>query len=362
MDSRVFDAMLKTALEEALQEDLKTAPPAPRPSRRHRARMRRLLSGVQPEALSSSGLGRLPARWLAALVAAALLTGTAAGYALGGGALLRRMFEESPWAKVYGGAADTGQLLHMGGELDITAAESGGLLFELLDAVSDGQFAMIYTRLTIQSQEILEQLESPNDLDFMQWGICPAGTDLEEGMLMHSGLSTCNWTGDAGLKEGQYLLIFSAKDLALSQGGQYKICLRDAVIGDRRNAALPGEWTLSVTLQPASVQLLEPRRACVLSGRDCVLERLSLSPLAMTMDFSTAEADGAFLDSRTFGKEVSVNLRDGGKVTQEDCVSCLMSGGGQISLTWEFQMPVDIGQVTGITAGGQEILLDGGQR
>ena len=78
MDGPVFDAMLKTALEEALRQDLEEAPPAPRPSRRHRRRMRRLLDGYANRE-TGCGWRRRPARWLAVVVIAARLTGTAAG-------------------------------------------------------------------------------------------------------------------------------------------------------------------------------------------------------------------------------------------------------------------------------------------
>jgi len=46
MDGPVFDAMLKTALEEALRRDIQEAPEAPVPSRRQRKGMRGLLGGL----------------------------------------------------------------------------------------------------------------------------------------------------------------------------------------------------------------------------------------------------------------------------------------------------------------------------
>ena len=125
MDGPIFDAMLKTALEEALREDMKdldSLPPV-RQSRRQRKRMRKLLADPfgyerrQRTAPEQPARRRRHIRWIAAAVIVVLLSGTAAGYALGG-AFFQRMFDESPWAVRYGGAADTEQLLDMGGTAD----------------------------------------------------------------------------------------------------------------------------------------------------------------------------------------------------------------------------------------------------
>ena len=61
MDGPLFDAMLKTALEEALRQDAEEAAGrVPRPSVKHRKRMRSLLAGSWK-----------PVRWAAALALAA---------------------------------------------------------------------------------------------------------------------------------------------------------------------------------------------------------------------------------------------------------------------------------------------------
>ena len=132
MDGPVFDAMLKNALEEALRQDAEETPAPPPPSRRQRQRMRRLLAepwraGLPEE--EAGRRGRNPARWLAVVVIAALLTGAAAaGFALGGGERFRRMFEENTWAAdYYKSAADTEQLLNLGAGMDTVLVESGGL-------------------------------------------------------------------------------------------------------------------------------------------------------------------------------------------------------------------------------------------
>ena len=97
MDGPVFDAMLKTALEEALRRDIEETAAPPPPSRRQRRRMRGLLADFRRGPFSDrKRRPRNPARYLAAAVIAALLTGVAAaGLALGGG-LLRPRCPEVP--------------------------------------------------------------------------------------------------------------------------------------------------------------------------------------------------------------------------------------------------------------------------
>ena len=164
MERPEFDAMLKTALEEAIRRDAAASPAPPRLSRRQRKRMGRLLAdpwgAARREEREEARPLRRPARWLAAAVAAALLTGTAAGLALGGGELIRQIFEGKSWAaEHYGGAADTEQLLGLGAELDAAVVESGGVRLELLDAISDGQVAKVALRVTVLDPAAQERLQ-----------------------------------------------------------------------------------------------------------------------------------------------------------------------------------------------------------
>lgn len=359
MDGPVFDALLKTALEEAIRLDAEEAPSAPpRPSPRHRRRMRRMLAdpwgyarGVRPSGTWKGGgrRGRLSARWLAAVVIAALLTGTAAAYALRGGETFRQMFENSPWAGAYGGASDTEQLLDLGGALNTAVVESGGLRFEMLDAVSDGQMAMVSVRLTV-----LEKLEeiagSGRGISFGDMEIV-SKEGKEIGMY---GLSITPWTSDGceDLEEGQYALIFTINDLALTEGGRYEIRIRDAVDENRR-PLLPGEWTLGLTLRPAQVLELRPNRTCRLNGADWTLERLTLSPLAMTMEFS--HRGGGWDRHWNFLDEISLKLRNG--LVVDDCTTGAYGSDSELGLTLEFHMPMDVSQIESVTICGEEIPL-----
>ena len=278
MDGPVFDAMLKTALEEALRRDIQEAPEVPSPSRRQRKRMRRLLAGPRragegeavqgPEAPRRS---RNPGRWLAVVVIAALLTGTAAaGLALGGGARFRAMFEENSWAAdYYKNAADTEQLLGLGAGMGTTLLESGGLRFEMLDAVFDGQKAMVELRLTVLDPDLLERLQEQNP-SFGETEIL-----LENSRDVGAwGYSSAPWTEaypEEEAQAGQYSLVFSINDEILNAGGSCGIRLQDLVLyeyGSGAETLLPGEWTLFLTLRPTKVLRLEPDAVCRVNGVD----------------------------------------------------------------------------------------------
>lgn len=352
MDGPVFDAMLKTALEEALQLDVEETPAkAVRPSARHRRRMRRMLKDPWGY-VRCDGAGKRRGhllRYLAVFAAVVVLTGTAAGYALSGGGLFREMFDASPWADAYGDAADTEQLLDMGGELETTVVESNGLRFEMLDAVSDGQMAMVSVRLTIL--EKFDQLRlSRGGLNFDEMRI--VSEDSQEIQLY--GLAVSRWDAEPSmdLKPGQFSLLFTLNDLSLSAGGTYEIYLKD-VTGKNGKTVLPGEWTLMFTLHPAKVLELHPKHICKLDGVEWELEHLTVSPLALTMDFH--HISGTWDHKWAFLEHLAVNLQNGQKIDD-----CSMGGSGndsQISLTVEFHMPMDVSQIQSVTICGEEIPL-----
>lgn len=89
MDGPVFDAMLKTALMEALEEDLKdlgygtgqtavrtSAAPCAGEGRSLAAHARILAHGEEPAGKEPAGRKRRPVRWLLVAVIAAILAGT----------------------------------------------------------------------------------------------------------------------------------------------------------------------------------------------------------------------------------------------------------------------------------------------
>lgn len=171
MNEQIFDAMLRTALEEALEEDSRerarqTAPV--RQSFRQRRRMRQMLADPwryerRSRAESQMRAAEREARasghvhWWVLAAAVVLLTGTAAGYALRGGAFFQNLFEKSCWAGAYAGAADTQQVLDMGGTGVGTVVEDEQFRLELLDAISEGETAMAAVRITVKDTALLKE-------------------------------------------------------------------------------------------------------------------------------------------------------------------------------------------------------------
>lgn len=365
MDGPVFDAMLKNALEEALRQDIEESPAPPPPSRRQRRRMRRLLAA--PRSAGEWLLGnetkrrpRNPARWLAAVVVAALLTGAAAaGLALGGGERFRQMFEKDTWAAdYYGNAVDTEQLLDLGAGMDTALLESGGLRFEMLDAVFDGQTALLELRVTVLDPELLERLrEDDGTAMFMKTEVCS-----EEGEDVGSiGLSCRSWKNEGSdLEEGQYSLLCSFSGESLGLGGRYSLRLEDFTLFPQETGSgdvlREGPWTLSVSLRPTEVLRLEPNAVCQVKGIDWILDGVTLSPLALGLSFHR-EDDGRYSD--WFGwayKDLSIRLKSG-EVLELKGSTGVGSSNTQMNMQVEFLMPLDLEQVEALCIYGMEIPL-----
>ncbi|WP_325200279.1 hypothetical protein [Oscillibacter sp.] len=363
MDGPVFDAMLKNALEEALRQDIEEIPASPPPSRRQRKRMRRLLAEPRrawaPE-METGRRFRNPARYLAAVVIAALLTGAAAaGLALGGGERFRQMFEKDTWAAdYYKNAADTEQLLDLGAGMNTTLLESDGLRFEMLDAVSDGQTAMLELRVTVLDPDLLERLKESDDTAFfMRTEVCSEdGEDL--GSI---GFSSRSWKSEEALEEGQYSLLCSFCGESLSLGGRYDLRLADFTLFPQEtgqgDVLREGPWTLSVTLRPKEVLRLEPNVVCRVKGIDWILDGVTLSPLALGLTFHREDDGGRYSD--WFGwayKGLSIRLKNGEELELKGTTS-VGSSNTQMNMQIEFLMPLDLEQVEALRVYDMDIPL-----
>ena len=357
MDGPVFDAMLKNALEEALRQDIAETPAPPPPSRRQRRRMCRLLAdswrGEAPPRGTERRL-RNPARWLAAVVAAALLTGAAAaGLALGSGERFRQMFRQDSWASdYYKNAADTEQLLGLGAGMDTALVESQGLRFEMLDAIFDGQRAMVELRMTVLAPDLLESLRTAGP-HFRDTGIL-----LESGRDVGSwGYSTASWETEEGLGEGEYSLIFSVNDEALNAGGRCGIRLQDLVsgVGEEQKVLLPGEWTLSITLRPTELLRLEPDAVCRVNGVDWILDGVTLSPLALRLTFHREDGGERYSRWAPY-RDLSLRLKNGEALDVKGSTS-IGSSNSHIDMQVEFSMPLDLEQVEYLHVCGVDIPL-----
>lgn len=355
MDGPVFDAMLKTALEEALRRDIEETAAPPPPSRRQRRRMRGLLANFRRGPFSDrKRRPRNPARYLAAAVIAALLTGVAAaGLALGGGERFRQMFEEETWAAgYYKNAADTEQLLGMGAEMDTVTVESGGLRFEMLDAIFDGQMAMVELRMTLLDPALLEDPQK----DGFHFG--DTEVLLESGRDVGAwGYSYASWETEEELEEGQYSLVFSISDEALSAGGRCGLRLQNLVsgFGGEQKLLLPGEWTLSITLQPTEILHLEPNAVCRVNGVDWILDSVSLSPLALGLTLHREDEEGRY--SRWSPcRDLGIRLKSG-EVLEIKGSTSIGASDTHIDARIEFLIPLDLEQVESLQVCGVEIPL-----
>ncbi|MCI9579423.1 MAG: hypothetical protein HFF98_11330 [Oscillibacter sp.] len=359
MDNPVFDAMLKTALEEALRRDIREAPEIPGPSRRQRRRMRRLLAeprraGEAAREPETTRRSRNPARWLAAAVIAALLTGAAAG--LGSEGWFRQLYEESFWAREYGDAADTDQLLGMGVETGTAPVEADGLRIEILDAVFDGQIALFAIRVTVLDQALLERLQGEDgslSLGYT-WGRSENGDFF--GTFSFSPLE------EDGMAEGQYLAEFSVFNEALSSAGLCRIQIEDLVLfppeGGRGEVLRKGPWVLSAAMRPTEVLRLEPGRVCRVDGEDWVLDSLTLTPLALRLTMHRLEEPSPETENGYFFPDLAFHMKDGSTVTPSRYSRSTSDGGGTRQLDIRFPMPLDLTQVEYLQISGEDIYLE----
>lgn len=376
MDGPVFDAMLKTALMEALEEDLKDLDtvPAKRPSVRQRRRMRRmradpwryariLAHGEEPAGKEPAGRKRRPVRWLLVAVIAAILAGTAASYALQGGEFFRRMFEDSPWAAEYGEAANTQQLLEMGGSNLGTVVEDDQVRVELLDAVSTGESAMAAVRITILDTDLLQRTFGENSVSYGRFLLVDGSfflTNSSQTEIRDSEM-------DETLADNQLLMIFRSDGNAVGENRQCTITLHDFGYyqydseDDREGekvVLIPGEWTLGMNLSFDGGICYEPNETYTLRGCQIQVESVCVTALTTRMVIHCRTEDVEML-MEVF-REGKICLADG---TQLDFSGYFFGGLGgdeadfSCEIRYEYAMPLDREQVAGIRADEQDILL-----
>lgn len=360
MDSPVFDALLKTALEEALRRDAGEPPEIPAPSRRQRKRMRRLLAEPRSSAAGAAepgGTPRNPARWLSVVIIAALLTGAAAaGLALGGGEYFRRAFSESRWAGDYGAAADTDQLLEMGVEMDTAQAEADGLRLEVLDAVFDGQMALFALRVTVLDQALLKRLQGEEGtLSLgMTWVVS------EEGDYFRT-FSFSPLEKDGG-KEGQYFAELSVLSEDLGSAGLCRIQINDLVLfppeHGRGEVLRKGPWTLSAAPRPTEALRLDLDRVCRVDGEDWVLDSLTLTPLALRLTMRQPEEPSQEKRDWSFSEYLTFHMKDGSTVTPACYSRITHNDDGTLQVDIRFPMPLDLAQVETLRLFGEDIDLE----
>lgn len=367
MDGTVFDAMLKTALEEALRRDAAGVPELI-PSRRQKKRMRRLLADPWKGSGASrkADAGRkLPARWLAAVVIAALLGGVAAAsYVLGDGAWFQQWFAARDLAGYYGSAADTDQLSDLGAGIDTPVVEHDGLCFEILDAVSDGRRLMVSVRMSLTAPELLALVEEGYRVGYFEEWEFPSEEEFSDTFGGVS-LDAQPWPEGDGFRMDQYSLIFQVRGDCLREGGPVSFCMKDAELyrptedpaeGEEEQVCWPGEWTLTVTPQPIEPLILEPKRICQVNGMDWMLDRVTLSPL--TLQFSLHCLTGERQNFKDASKDLEIHMKDGTVIDRRGCSQSSGYDRHSISEDLEFPMPLDLEQVDFLRICGQDIYLE----
>lgn len=361
MDNRVFDAMLKTALEEALRRDVEESPEAPAPSRRQRKRMRKLLAGSAGGSVQAKGR-RLPARWLAAAVLAALLTGAAAaGLALGGGEWFRQWFDQGGWAEYYGGAANTELLLGMGVEMESSAVESNGMRLEVVDAVFDGQRLLMFVRMTMLDPELLEWFQENGGLDgfdaFEEMEFLAKGESESPANRWSMRFSQdMLWMEEPG--PGEYPILIELELVGLEEGGEVQLRLADLILWSTDEKSFwPGEWTLDMTLKPVRMLYMASPQSCRDGEADGVLNSLFLSSLTLRVELYCFEAQRP--EKWYPFKDLAVHMKSGEVIGLEGCSANTHISGHRASARFDFAMPLDLEQVDYIHVCGEDIYLEG---
>lgn len=356
MDNPVFDAMLKTALEEALRRDIWEAPDIPAPSRRQRRRMRRLLTeprrvGEAAREAEITRRSRNPARWLAAAIIAALLTGAAAA-GLGSGGWFRQLYEESFWAREYGDAANTDQLLDMGVETGAESVEADGLRIEVLDAIFDGQAALFAIRVTVLDPELLEQLQEEHSV--LGLGLT---TVFPEGGGAFGDFNSSPLEEEA---EGQYTSQFSILNESLNSAGLCRIEIQDLVLFPPERGIgkilRKGPWTLTVSPRPTEALRLEPDRVCEIGGEAWTLESLILTPLALHLTMQGPEGSRSTSEA-WFERNLTFHMKNGGSLAPGGTSRFLPDLDASLQIDTLFPMPLDLDQIESIELYGQDFPL-----
>lgn len=362
MKETIFDAMLESALEEALRRDIEEAPEPPAPSWRQRARMRTLLKdpGRYIGRLSAKKAGRRPenpARWLAAAAIAVLLTGAAAAdFALGGGEWFRRWFESSGRAAEYGETADAKLLLGMGVEMETNVVESDGMRLKIYDAVFDGQRLLMFVQAVPLDPALLEKFQGGDE----EWiGFREIKCPSEDGGDGFQWFAMLPWREGAEPKEGEYPLLLQFSLGNVSEGGRVELRLKDLVFfpkESREDEIWAGEWRLPMTLRPTKVLRLAEQRSCHVNGTDWTLDSLLLSPLTLRMELHCA---GTARETRwTPIKDLAIHMENGETVGLESCSYSSGIGGHRVSIRLDFGMPLNLEQVDYIHVCGEDIRLE----
>lgn len=389
-----FDRVLRDALMEAMREDLAAQPDREEPvplSRRQRRRMKKMLSDPgeyywsyvrsaagksnlteradTSEPVNFADLRRHKTRLMrlvVAVVIAAVLAGSALAYTLTGGEFFRRMFQLQAQEQGQNSSyMDTDQLLEMGGSNVGAVQDTKEFRFELVDAVSSGNSAMIAVRVTAKKMEDFPRETSPHyrNYSFM---------DLD-GTLFGDGASTAGWhyvfsDEDQILRKNEFFLIFSVTSGEEIPAGTYTLNLHDFGYSDDENHSVvlyKGDWILSISLGDGArhSRTIEMNKTYQQDGCGYVLEDVTVTPLSLTMNFHCDSDDQdcakKFYD-RLRGTQIT--LKDGTVVdSSRFCCGCSSAGSNghwTITVNLEFNVPLPVKSIDSVALGDGTIKID----
>ena len=368
-----FDELLKEALMQAMDEDLRDLPQDDRPmSDRQRQRMERLLAdpaaygaAEKESAVPAKGGKWRFLRFTAAAAAVALLATSAIAYTVSGGTFFREMFlRRAGQSQVCAAYMDADQLLELGSESVGTVVENQNLRLELVDAVCSGNTAMTAVRVTAKKLESFPQEVG----DHRDYGFLELSDSISEGNeAFGSSWRYVFSDEDPMLADNECFLVLTITSRSEIPEDTYSILLGDFgwQTADSQEVLYPGSWLLPVHLngEGRASQTVELSAELPLNDDTYLLTEVVATPLTLTMEFTCDSGDPDCPDSLLSAlADLTVELKDGTVLQRQDFTTlCTATGTGEqwsITVGLEFSVPLPAGAVQCLSMGGQTLELD----
>lgn len=369
-----FDELLKEALMQAMEEDLRDLPRDNQPmSDRQRRRMEQLLA--DPAACRASERDEQAApekrgkwrflRFTAVAAAVALLATSAIAYTVTGGAFFRDMFlRRAGTEETYAAYMDADQLLELGSESVGIVVENAALRLELVDAVCSGNTAMIALRVTAKELENFPQEAG----EHRYYGFLDVSDSISQGDdAFGTSWSYVFSSEDPTLADNECFLVLTITSRSEIPEGTYRILLGDFgwETADSQEVLYPGSWALPVRLngENRASQAVELNVELPLNGYTYLLTEAVSTPLTLTMEFTCDSDDLDCPDGLLSALgDLTVELKDGTVLQGQDFTTlCTAAGTGEqwnITVGLEFSVPLPAGAIQCLSMGGQTLELD----
>ncbi|MDY3282621.1 hypothetical protein [Dysosmobacter sp.] len=370
----LFDDLLKEALIQAMEEDLRDLPEDSRPmSDRQRRRMEQLLADPDAcRAAAEEAKAAAPGkrgkwrflRFTAAAAAVALLATSAIAYTVTGGAFFREMFLRRAGEEAYAACMDADQLLELGSKSVGTVVENENLRLELVDAVCSGNTAMVAVRVTAKQLESFSQESG----EYRNYGFLDVSDSISQGdEAFGAGWRYVFSDEDPTLADNECFLVLTITSRSEIPEGTYRVLLGDFgwETADSEEVLYPGSWELPVHLsgENGASQTVELAAELPLNGYTYLLTEAVSTPLTLTMEFTCDSGDPDCPDGLLAALgSLELRLRDGTVLRGQDFTTlCSAAGTGErwnITVGLEFSVPLPAGAVQCLSLGGQTLELD----